>query len=823
MVKNKSTFLLLFKKLIRSVKSNYKQFLAIIAISFLAICLFSGLTANAENFADRVNTLYTESNFADIYVTTDSTTNVNFDELKKVEGINEVEKRSYFPIKSDKSSLNLICQNDSNNLSRPLIQEGEEGFLVMKSYADTFDIKVGDEKSFTISNYFNNDNFKIYLDILSNFVLSGKTDIMRNNELTFTTKVSGIMLHPEGVQSSAFSSSIISSTYTYLTNSFVKVMSENYAIDSISAYLNTVTGYNFNFNQYSYMLLSSTTNQILVKAKNNVDIYSLNEKVKDFISNQKNTKLLVSTTSDNLPCSLALNQDVTQAKKLTYVFPIFFFLVSVLVILTTISQMIMKERIQIGSLKAVGVSKTQIYLHYVSYGFVLCLIGGIIGFFVGPLLIPNVMEIKYKLLWDIPYKKPGFFYLMSILITALLLLLSAVVSFSVSHSVISEKPVDTLRSSSPKISMRKRAKESKVAKYFSIPTRMAYRNIMRSKVKSIMVILGTLGCTSLLVSGFGIMDTLNYGIELSYKQQLRRDINITTATYSEEDFNSLSSIDGVKRVEKVLFYPVSAYAGDYFKDTTITLMEKDSLCFSLSYGDGGVVVDKTTADNMNLKVGDEIKIEIQNNEITRKVDSIFESSLLHGFYDINTDYLKFNIEPTSYWITLDDVNRENEIEKYIKNNYSFVSVLSSNSTEAYANDLLGSIRNMTDVIKIFAILLAVVVIYNLTSMNINERSRDIATMKVLGFNYKEITKTLITEIMIDTFIGAVLGLGVGYPMCVLILAINKTSLLTFVYHIEWYTYIISLAISLFTAMAVNLLLCLRTKKIKMVESLKSME
>ena len=130
---------------------------------------------------------------------------------------------------------------------------------------------------------------------------------------------------------------------------------------------------------------------------------------------------------------------------------------------------------------------------------------------------------------------------------------------------------------------------------------------------------------------------------------------------------------------------------------------------------------------------------------------------------------------------------------------------------------------MTNVIKIFAIALAVVVIYNLISLNISERSRDIATMKVIGFHFTEIRSMLIKEIMILTFIGTFIGLFVSYPLCVLTLAINKTNLIAFLYHINFTTYLISLAISLVSALVVELILTIRINKISMVSSLKSVE
>ena len=512
-----------------------------------------------------------------------------------------------------------------------------------------------------------------------------------------------------------------------------------------------------------------------------------------------------------------------QALKLTYVFPVIFFLVSVLVILTTLSQMIMKERTQIGALKAIGVKKSQIYYHYISYGFFLCFIGGTLGFFIGPVLIPQVMEIKYQLLWDIPYKTPGFFYPLSIIITLALFILAGLVSYLASRSVISEKPVDTLRAKVSTSKTTKISKPNKLTKHISIPTRMAFRNIFKNKVKSLMVVFGTLGCTALLVCGFGIIDTLNYGIDVSYGTQEKVDITVSFTTYSEEDLKTIASLDNIERVESPITYPVSLSSATVLKDTYIHLLDTDSSCFHVPYSGTGLTIDETTANDLGIKEGDQIKLVINNVEYEKTVDTVFTTSLLFGIYDSKDYYTDLALSPSNYWITVKDDSLSQKTTETIKEKFPAMTVKSFQDTKDYANQLMSSIASMTDVVKIFAILLSIVVIYNLTSLNISERARDIATMKVLGFNFKEISTTLVTEIMIDTFIGSLIGLAVGYPMCVLVLVVNKTTLLTFLYHINVATYFIAFAISYGTALLVNYLLCLRLKNIKMVESLKSNE
>jgi putative ABC transport system permease protein len=827
MVKKVSTTRLLFKKLIRSTKENWKQFFSVIAISFLAICLFSGLTSNANNLKERVDNLYSETNFSDIYVTTSSNGDLTPEAMETIEGVKTAEERTYLSVESNKKSFYLIAEDETNTLSTPLVTEGSRGFLLMNSYVSDNSISIGDSFSFTLNNYFKTDSTKQLFSILSSYKKTDKEDVFSNDSLTLTTSVTGVMYHPEGVQSSSFSSSIIETNYTVIQNALMSLMEENYDVTGLNQAISLLhvlgqTDYTSVTDVLSN-LISSTKNQILVKANDGVDLDTLNQTIKEKIKDDyPSVRLIVSALSSNLPASLAMAQDVDQASKLTYVFPVIFFLVSILVILTTLSQMIIKERIQIGALKAIGVKKGYIYLHYISYGFILCLIGGLLGFFIGPVIIPKVMEIKYNILWDLPTRTATFFHPMSIVITLSLLLLAIIVSFLASHSVISEKPVDTLRAKA-KMTKAKPSKPNFFTKHLSIPNRLAFRNIFKNKVKSLMVVLGTMGCTALLVCGFGIVDTLEYGIDLTYQEQEVVDINVSLASYSEDDYLSLESFDNVKKVEKVTTAAGSLSSSTSLKDLYVYLLDDDSSCFKIDYQGDGLTIDKTTCDDLGIKEGDTVKLIINGTEYERRVDTVFESCSLKGVFDSYKNYPDLTLDPTNYWITCLDSSLTETTTKNIISSYSFFSVKSKQDSLDYAHELLSSITTMTNVVKIFAILLAVVVIYNLASLNINERKRDIATMKVLGFNFAEITKTLVTEIMIDTIIGALIGLAFGYPLCVLVLAINKTTLITFIYHINALTYFLAFILSILTAFVVNFLLCLRIKKIKMVESLKSVE
>lgn len=848
MVRNKNLNNVLFKELIRNIKENIKQYISIIAISFLSICLFAGLTSNAYNLENRQNSLYNETNFGDVYVTTTNLTSDDKSTISEFKNITALEERMYYTANividesatynNTKSTYLIAHKEITPSISKPKIIQGSAGFMIMNTFASTYNVKVNDDIEIEISNYMLqiipsilekiNSQIQVYIpdfnitiddlkEIASTLVKDGKENVLFNDNVKLKFEVSGIMYHPEGVQSSKFSNSVIDTCFDVISDSFFSLIEDNYDFSSLEEYIDKNDIKSYITNGLGYL-----TNQYVIKTDSPQEVIS---QVNTYYQSKENNNLIIACKKESLASYQALNQDVSQAMQLTYVFPVIFFLVSILIILTTLSQMIIKSRSQIGILKAIGVPKKSIYVHYILYGVILCFIGGFLGFIVGPLLIPQVMNIKYNMLWDLPSSSPKFFHLMTILVLFLLILLAVICSYAVSYNVIKEKPVDTLRPKAIKTKKRISNKNSIYSKLTSIEFRMAIRNIFKNKVKTIMVILGMVGCTALMVAGFGIMDTLNYDVDLDMSINRNMDIVAVANTFSDDLLNSLNKDEEVLKAEKMTSYPVSLSFSSNF-DTTMYVVSTDSNYIQVPYNkENGISIDENSASKINAKLNDELKVIINGVIYNRKVTYIFKSSIFHGIIDTYSYYESLNVkfDPSQYVINLKDgVDINTYAEKLSKTN-QYKSVKTLDDYYKDANNLLSSIALMTNVVKTFAILLCIVVIYNLTSLNVAERTRDIATLKVLGFHFHEISKTLTFEIGIDSLIGSAIGTFLGYPLTVLIMMVNKTDLLTFIYHINYQTYLIGFLISFITSLFVSILLNFKAKKINMAESLKSVE
>jgi len=783
----------LLKMLFRSIKINYKQFISIIGISFLAICLYTGTIANSHVIKDRVDLLYEQSNMADVFLYYNEIEQDDHNLLDTIKDIDAYEERLLVTGQLNELNINIIVKTNPT-ISKPYITKGESGFLVSEVLCRQIEKEIGDTVYFNVTNIFKDEFNNIDL---SNMLLDGQDNVLVQDTIAVPFVITGYMQHSEGVQNSEFSTSLGYMEEDYLKEHLINYLAlyyNEYVIDYVEA----------NYDEYFI------NNQMVLKTSNPDKVVEIIDEYYKLSDN-----LMLSVKLSSLQSNVEVQADVEQAKNLTLIFPSIFFFVSVLVIATTLGQMIFKERTLIGTMKAMGLTKGEIITHYASYGVFLCLIGVVLGTILGPIIITWVMNIKYNLLWELPASSPAFFYFEYIYAIIILLFIAITVSY-----LCVRKEVDLLPAESMRPVQHKNIKYSKFKG--SISLKMAIRNIKANLVKAGMVVVGVMGCTGLLVCAFGILDTLDYCVQVDFTEILKPDINLTynpalLGSHKEE----LLKIEGIKKIEEVNTYPIKIKT-DHIEDSIINLIDDDSL-LNTDYHGSGVTLNQALADSLNVKVGDTITIIIDGKQYERVVEQIFTAAYLKGVFDEKVNFEGLGIPPTQVWIELEDGADPYKVKEELSKLDYISEVLTLEENFEYVNSLLSNVKMMTDVVKVFAIALAIIVIYNLASLNINERIRDIATMKVLGFNKLEIAKSLMYESLILATLGALIGLFIGYPLVVAVMMANRTNLVTFLYHVDLETYIISFLISIVTAVVVDLILVNRANKIQMIESLKSVE
>ena len=551
------------------------------------------------------------------------------------------------------------------------------------------------------------------------------------------------------------------------------------------------------------------------------------DRIKDLVTKKydKDTRLIFNTKLSESFTNLTLETDVRQARQLNYVFPMIFFIVAVLVIITTTSQMILRERTQIGTMKAIGYSNKTIYVYYMQMILFLISIGFVIGMIVGPLLIPHIVNEKYKNLYNLPNHTYSFPYIEVIASFLIVILIVGVTTYLVCRRELKLLPAISMRPVAPKINIKVKTKAKK-----NIPLRMAFRNIRINIVRSILTIIGVMGCGALLLTGMGINDTINYGIDHDMSRFYNNaDLAVVMQPNRPDTFSKLKNLNEVKVIENY-----------YNQQTIITNEETGESCDGSTFGfhknsnfykpkkgevfgNGKVLVHEKFAKRLNLHIGDRVSFTMGDKKYVFEVGSIKEAFFVQGVVFYTDEIENFDQVATG---ALMELKKGTDIDKLAKRVLQIDGInlaLTNQDTIKILNKVNTILAIISTTIFVFALLLAVVVLYNLARLNLNERVREIATLKVLGFNRREISRSIFIEMFFLAFVGIVLGLLMGYPMLVSVLITNKMEAVSYIYHINIISFVIAFAIMIGMTLIINFYIAHKSNKVKMIESLKSIE
>ncbi len=836
-MKKKSTISLLNKMLIRSLKRGWAQFLSIISIGAIAVTLFVGLLANADSFENRVNEVYSEGNLSSLWVTTTKYDSKDQEEISALlNDDEEMEGRLYLPCKVGSMDIYLAVLPDMPSISKPYGQLDSDGdetdFLFLdkefkedKSLSVANKYGIGSDASFflTLSSYGISD----YADFLDSYIKDGGKNIFKEDTISFNASVTGFMSHPENITKSSYNTSLVLMSDSVFKKGITKMLEDNFTPIGVRLIFKVMQA-TIGFNSQSSETLTNP-NQYLISVKDATRVSILKEKINDYFDSKEENNLYLTTSRSEMPFYVTINNDVTQARQFTFVFPFVFFAVAILVILTTLSQRILQERSQIGTMKAIGLKKSQIYWHYIRLTSMLVGLGTLIGEIIGPLLIPRILGQKYSILYSLPTMHYVFPVWEGILTAVVFLGVAALVTFLICHKEISLKPVESMRPAPPKFKY-KHVSSSKKDKINKLSLKMAFRNIRINKVKSLMVIIGVLGCTALLCCGFGIENTVDNGIEHDLSMFYNTDMSISFKRSSSlsEIRDDLLSYEEVKSVDPYIMTNTSAFIDDGAQvETRIYLIQKDTDTIGLTFDHSKVAITQKIAKKTGAKIGDTIHFTYNTISYEAEIALIEDVFVYHGVYAY-TDAPFFKGEDsftynTAYVKVKDKNNISSAAETFLETDENIAGVTTYLERRAMIKDVMSGVYVMTNAVKVFAILLAIVVLYNLALMNFQERTRDIATLKVLGFSRHEISLSLLFETMSLTAVGVLFGLALGYPFMLAVLGTNVVELVEYLYSITIISYVISFFLTFVVALIVNMILTHRIKNVLMVESLKSVE
>ena len=542
-------------------------------------------------------------------------------------------------------------------------------------------------------------------------------------------------------------------------------------------------------------------------------------------------------------------QDSERINKLGDVFPVMFFLVAALVSLASMTRMVEEQRQQIGTLKALGFSGTAIAGKYIWYALLATLTGGIIGVIVGEKLLPFVVQDAYRILYvGLPEIYMPMNYVQGIMAVVISTACTGLASLSACWRKLKDKPAELMRPEAPKGGQRVFLERvSFIWNRLKFSRKATIRNLLRYKKRFLMTIFGVGGCMALILVGYGIEDSItevakNQYVEI-FTYEAYAGINKTAG--EEEKEKLLKDIAGRKEVDNILeacTLPVTLKKGGVNRDAYLFVPEDPSAVpdyvilrdrvsrEGIAFPETGCALSEKTASMLGVSRGDKIFIQETDKSplVEVEVKEIVENYVLHYCFLTPGTYEElFGKEPEYDTVYMNYSGLSPEEEKRLGREILDMDACSSmyfiTDLEQQIDDMLGALNYVMYVLIISAALLAFVVIYNLNSINMTERRRELATLKVLGFHDTEVAMYVYRENIILTIFGIILGVFLGTLLHRYVILTVEVDLMMFGRIVSGKSYLICAVLTGVFSLAVNLLMFRNFKKIDMIESLKSVE
>ena len=570
------------------------------------------------------------------------------------------------------------------------------------------------------------------------------------------------------------------------------------------------------------------------------------------------------TDRDGFPGYTNYGETSDNMGQFAVVFPLLFFLVAALVSLTTMTRMVEDERMQVGVLKASGYSGWAIAYKYLFYAFTAGLLGSILGLALGFTFIPFAIFTAYQILYLVPSMRPGFFPDMAAIgVAAALVSTVGAVVFSIVLA-LRNRPAQLMRPKAPKAGKRVFLEWFPfIWRRLGFSGKVTVRNLMRNKKRVFMTFAGIVGCTALLLTGFGIGNSIGtmldkqFGPEsvMSFEAQVMLQADMRAG-----ETEVLRVFDQPGRIRSVLpVFLKKMYAGtEAFGrqlDVTIVVPENREKIAEFAHladektgeplplTDAGAFIGGKMAELMNLKVGDMITIQSGPMKGQAPVAGITRNYVYHYIYMSPAVYQRcFEIKEATFNMVLlrlePELNRNTGGQKAINEAKEKRAQLGRDLSDtaevitvAYNQNIIDSVGRMLDVMRgvvvaVFTIAagaLAFVVLYNLNNINIYERIRELATIKVLGFYDKEADMFIYRENIIISIFGILGGLALGIPIHAFVIRSAEIESMMFVRQLAWSNYAFAAAITVIFAIGINAMMHKKIKEINMVEALKSVE
>lgn len=869
------------KSIIREIVSSKARFFSILIIIFLGVAFYSGIKSAEPDMNKAINKFYSDYNLMDSkIVSTLGLTDKDLDVLKNDDNILDFYGTHTIDVNlTNTNNLVKFMEYDGeSNINSFVILEGRlpentgEIALDERAFRLNESLKIGDEyiieSDEDTMTSFKETKYKIvgmvrspmYVEKDSRGVTSigkGTIDyfaVLNSKDIAIDTYTE-IYLRFKNVQGlDAYGDEyekLMEENNKYLENLFASRIVERDEEIKSEVHEEFDNPYKEIEDQYQQIIAAeqlgygneelSENKQKLLAAKE-----ELENKEKEAIDSIGESKYYFFDRTDNQGY-LGYKDSINCLGNIASVLPIFFFLVAILICLTTMTRMVEENRLEIGTLKALGYKDLEISWKYIIYASIASISGCILGILIGSTALPSIISNAYGSIYNVPkiilYYYPAYI-IQSVVISILCTVGAALFVIKVE---LKSKPANLMRPKAPKIGKKILLERiTPLWRRLSFNHKVTLRNIFRYKQRMIMTVLGIAGCMALLVTGFGLKDSNSGMVDKEFNKVWKYEAMVILNENSKDEDtkkyndtleqingyeNSINlhqesvtfSKEGMNKQTATLYVPENV---DKFDD--FILLDDRVSGEKYRIDDSGVIISEKLAKLLGVAVNDTIILKDEdNNNHQVKVDNITENYVSHYVY-MSPEYYKeiFGKEPiynTQFINFNSDKEDDNEISSKLLEFNNVTNVTLKSQIQKSTEDSNDSMNLVMVVIIVAAGSLAFVVLYNLNNINVSERIRELSTIKVLGFFNNEVTMYISRENIILTLIGVITGSVLGKILHTFIINTAETDTMMMYPNISVNSYIFSALLTILFSVIVMILMHIKLKKVNMIDALKSNE
>lgn len=765
----------LTKKLFRDMHRSAMQFLAMFLLCAMGTWCFSGLDANWRMLERSTNTPIEQSNLADFWVKGASFSKADLRKLENIKGVSDAQARVTLemdcPDLGEDVSLMVHGYDGDMRICTPIVRAGTtmdasdlRGCLVEEQFAQAHQLSVGDAIKVSYGG------------------------------LSVSFEIRGIILSGEYL----------------VTSKSITPDPEHYGYLYVSA--RALSAFPFT--------------EVLLKLDADADAIQVREDILDACP----SSVLVDEETHSGTASA--RNFVSMFRSLSYLFPLLVFAVAAMIVVSTLTRMIENQRIQMGTLKALGYRDRQIRRHYLSYALVPSVAGSVLGVLTGYVSIPRVVwpivstNVRYPEQLYAPISGTAW------MIAGVSVAMSLLICLYTYQRAAKETTANLLRPKPPKSGSRILLERlPRLWGRFSFNTKMIVRNILRNKGRTALSLVGILACNMLIICSFGLQESMNTFIADYYTRTLRYDVRADLASGQGATLDGYRKRLDAQKIDGIMEQSVSMYTDGDTRTCLLTVMTNDQTSIAIGEDasliplpEKGVYISTKLAKTVHVGVGDTITLRLPGDvdAITVSVVGLADTDIGQGLFMSKQAWealRKGDFRITSLLLTKPTALTEHllaEMEEVTTLLYPAKQLVEMAS-------IMDSTTAAFTILSVAALALAFIICYNMGLMNFTERTRDYATLKVLGYHQKEIRGLMLRENHYVSLLGVLLGIPPGFLITTIILKMCEYDNMVFPTHITFWSVAGACIVTYVFALMIQCLLTRKVRSIDMVEALKSVE